>query len=272
MGAKKKHRKQFFAANPTCCFCGGTRAVETIDHQPPRVAFYGRHWPEGYEFPACKNCNAATRADEQIFGWLARSNDLKKEHDPAHHAEWRNNLDAIRNNFPGLLESLRLSGREVRNFLKERKIERTAGSALHDVPVLKINHPTIQQAVENCSGKLICALFYKHTGAVLPHTGYVAFRWMTNVQVGIDRILDGADLSAFRYAPLLKRAKTNLADQFSYRFVRAKDGPLHAFLCQFRSSFYVLGHAQIKASGKLFDHSLGSPNVKVWHPYKWDEV
>ena len=34
--------------------------------------FQDRHWPEGFEFPACEGCNAGTRDDDLLIAMLAR--------------------------------------------------------------------------------------------------------------------------------------------------------------------------------------------------------
>lgn len=54
MGAPKKARKATFLA-------------------ASRQLFSGRHWPEGYEFPACSQCNRATKDVEQIVATLSRT-------------------------------------------------------------------------------------------------------------------------------------------------------------------------------------------------------
>jgi hypothetical protein len=73
-----RHRKisrrlrVFFAQHPTCCFCGGSRATEEIEHQPSRIVFPDKKRPKGMEFPTCKRCNEQTRDDEPLLAVLSR--------------------------------------------------------------------------------------------------------------------------------------------------------------------------------------------------------
>ncbi len=59
MGEAKQRLKRFLEKHPRCCFCGGEVAATTEDHQPGRVFFRDRQWPENFSFPACEPCNAA---------------------------------------------------------------------------------------------------------------------------------------------------------------------------------------------------------------------
>ena len=72
MGEKVRRTQLFLAKHPLCCFCGGTEPAVTEDHVPARSFFAKRRWPEGYAFPACEKCNAATRLDEQVCNFLVR--------------------------------------------------------------------------------------------------------------------------------------------------------------------------------------------------------
>src|SRR5262249_53641926 len=74
MGDSKRRKSKFFAEHPRCCFCGGSQRATTEDHQPARSLFDSRCWPEGYVFPACERCNAASRRDEAVLAFVTRLN------------------------------------------------------------------------------------------------------------------------------------------------------------------------------------------------------
>lgn len=198
MGANVSRKKLFLAQHPLCCFCGGHRPSAEPDHVPSRVLFDKRQWPEGFEFPACIDCNRATRHDEQV------------------------------------------------------------------VAMLSVRGSRLNAAIENFGRKLFCALYYKHTGAILSNKGGIAIRWFTNVQIEADEIPRSLAplLSGF---PVLERSRTKLDDQFFYRWGLAKDSTAVAvFLAFFRRSFAMLGY--VNRDAKDFE-ALGQ-EARIIMPYQ----
>jgi hypothetical protein len=65
---KKSRQQRFLIEHPDCYFCGGIGRATTIDHVPPRACFPRGYAPEGFEFPACQECNKGADRDDQIFG------------------------------------------------------------------------------------------------------------------------------------------------------------------------------------------------------------
>jgi hypothetical protein len=104
MGEKARRKRLFLAKDPFCCFCGGDSPATTEDHVPSRTLFTLWQWPEGYVFPACENCNSATRLAEQIFSFLSRCHQ-----DPLgqqEETEFNQALDALGNNHPGIIQEI----------------------------------------------------------------------------------------------------------------------------------------------------------------------
>src|SRR5580704_6101100 len=100
MANRTEIRKKFFVDHPLCCFCGGVRRASTEDHQPARSFFDQRRWPEGYNFPACERCNAASRSFENVFAVLVRMGPGSSE-TGVQRIEFLKFLEASTNNFPG---------------------------------------------------------------------------------------------------------------------------------------------------------------------------
>src|SRR5687767_1892195 len=118
MGTSKSFHDKFIAQHPLCCFCGGHVPATTVDHVPPRTLFRSRKWPEGFIFPACQDCNKATRRDELLVGMLARI--FPDSEAPEHKNELHKQMAAVNTNFPGLLESMRITRAKERRLLRER--------------------------------------------------------------------------------------------------------------------------------------------------------
>jgi hypothetical protein len=96
---------KFLAQHPRCCFCGGLRVAETGDHVPGRAIFLERKWPEGYLFPACTDCNAATSKDEMLIAVFARA--FPNAETGVEQREFRAALSGPSNNWPETLVKLK---------------------------------------------------------------------------------------------------------------------------------------------------------------------
>jgi hypothetical protein len=98
MGAAKLRRRKLLEDGARCVFCGGGEPATTEDHVPARAFFDGRRWPEGFTFPACRACNEATRADEQLMAFIAFLGD--ERFDPSRSDTWNRLKTGVRNNRP----------------------------------------------------------------------------------------------------------------------------------------------------------------------------
>lgn len=238
MGRKRARKAAFLKEHPICCFCGGRAPAAEPDHIPSRASFTGRHWPEGYEFPACSQCNRATRYDEQVVAMLARLYPDPETNVEAE--ETRESIRAVAYNSPEVLLEMQPTHRQLRNAEKRYGLKRGERQGLLDIPALYIGGPLVNQCVMNFARKLFCALYYKHAEAILDPEGGIAVRWFSNLQVEADEIPRSlADV--LNRVPTLHRAKTGLEDQFFYRWGISDTGRIAVFLAFFRQSFAILG-------------------------------
>lgn len=244
MGRGKLKRDAFVRDHPYCCFCGGSRPTEEVDHFPSRVLFRGRQWPEGYEFPACAACNRETSRDELIVSLLARLRMRDGSHSEIDAKEAECLLPGIRREFPGLLESMsqNISVRARRTTRERLGIQLPAGSSALDVPVYSVRDQRFHDAVLNFGRKFGLALFYKRFQVPMPMTGGVGVRWYSNVQVESGEIPSTFG-DVVPDLPKLERAKIDLSDQFVYRVGSAQeDGTrIGAFRADFHASFAIVG-------------------------------
>jgi len=260
----QRKKRQFLADNPLCCFCGGSTASVETDHVPGRVFFRDRHWPVGYEFPACVPCNRATRRDEQAVAMLARVYpDPPTESERAAVAKL---IQEVGRNHPGLLEEMQPSIRQLREAASEYGLAPPPGKPITELPVLSVAGPLVNGAVEQFSRKLFCALFYKHTGQILGPAGGIATRWYSNVQINADEIAREIALVT-PFAPNLERNAVVLDDQFFYRWGITDSNGMGAFLTFFRRSFAIFGVVALDTS------SLPEPTVgTVLRPFSHTET
>src|SRR5215213_5524056 len=101
MGQGRERLLKFLQQHPFCCFCGGSTFATTRDHVPSRGMFAGRIWPEGYEFPACYDCNHGTQRDDAIVAVCSRIHSGNRDQTPQEKEEWRKQLRAFNERHPG---------------------------------------------------------------------------------------------------------------------------------------------------------------------------
>jgi len=247
MGSRSLRKKQFLTERPLCCFCGGKKPSQEIDHIPSRSIFNDRQWPEGFEFPACISCNRATRYDEQIVALVSRF--YPDPNDQKHAAEFYRLCDEIYRYRPDIIEELRGSAARKKRAAKSYSIEPNEGEAFGSLPLVAIG-PKVNGAVSNFARKLVLALYYKHSGKILEHGAGIAIRWFSNIEIASDFL--PRELATFlKGYPDIIRCNTSLLDQFSYGYVFSECGKLSIFLCFFRKSFAIVG--AVNLDSKKFD-------------------
>lgn len=248
------------ANHPFCCFCGGQTPSAEPDHIPSRVIFYKRRWPEGYEFPSCTACNRISRHDEQVVAMLSRLYPGPDTADKAREANER--IRAVAYYYPEILDEMKARPEQVESTLEKYKLQKPDGVALSDLPFLSVSGPLINNAVANFGRKLFLALHYKYTNRILPKEGGIAIRWYSNLQVEHDEI--PRELTQFVTGfPNLERSKTDLSDQFFYRFGITDDLKASLFLAFFGGSFAILGY--VNAKGVDVDFHEGAT---ILQPYE----
>jgi hypothetical protein len=240
MSQKKERLRRFFAEHPICCFCGGNTPAITEDHVPNRAVFDNRIWPEGYNFPACKNCNEVTRPDEKILAYLTRINHGRRNLTETEQREIAKTMRGVSTEFPEAFSSMRMRRNEVRQWLRERGAKKAEGQSLSEIPIVSIGNTRFRTAIKNFSVKLLCALHYKHTKEIVPQAAAICGRWYSNIQV-LDGEIPREFLDVIGNGVVLKRSNNLLHEQFNYNYVIAADKDASAYICEFRRSFALVG-------------------------------
>lgn len=264
MGQKALRRKKFFREHPYCCFCGGSTPAVEEDHVPPRTIFLGRHWPEGYAFPACEECNRATRHDEQVIGMLARVNIASEDVSPETQKETERCIIAVKKYYPDVFEEFHTSVRMKRNAATKYPELKNGYQSYGEIPLMATGEK-IDKIVTQFSRKLISALYYFHTKKIIPPQGGVAIKWFTNA----DYLSEGQGLDTLRDAlpgfPNLERSSRSLNNQFVYKYGFSEDYRWGAFLAFFHLSFLVGGIAAMDR-----DDMHLSPEEAIFPPFNWN--
>lgn len=264
MGAAKRRRQAINGMK--CIFCGGIADATTQDHVPARAFFERREWPEGFVFPACQDCNEATRLDEMILAFLAPLGDSSFE--PSQDTQWQKIKRGITNNFPQVYDDLFMSSREKRSFLKEYAQLRMHGIPYADQPLVKINARLMSKVTRRVGYKIGAALYFKHNRRPLPPEGACYVYFNTN----IEKINDGIEEEILKLVPFsenLKRGHQILNGQVTIRVNHTEDGMAGAYLIGFRGGlaliiFVTADRLAAQISGGADDDRLAAFIPTTW--------
>ena len=198
--------------------------------------FRGRVWPEGFEFPACGQCNSGSSDDDLISSWLSylgpntQGEELK---------QGKGLMFQVGRQRRQLLQSMfNLSVTERRQKARDLGWTPAVGETYNDFPGVKVP-PEVHAAVRVFAGKLTKALFWMHTGSIFPSDGGILFHWFTNANLLKDgRIpaLEGFSQFSPHDVPL-RRGGKDLTDQLDIRFLADSTAGLALTMAAFRRAF-----------------------------------
>ncbi|MES2441999.1 MAG: hypothetical protein V4574_04150 [Pseudomonadota bacterium] len=259
MGERKEKNQKFFIEHPKCCFCGGKNEAETLDHQPARVFFRGREWPENFVFPACRQCNDISRESERLTSALFHG-----EAGSSDRTAYRKHVASIGAAYPDLIPGmLPSSANEMRSLLRKNRIERPEGVELRKVPLVKIDPTFWQPHFEMISRKILLALHYQCFGIALPSTGAMWAFQSTNVQ--LHRMEYPMELfEAADQIVIPVRNRRPLTTQFAVRY--------NVVPGQNAGIFLALIHNRFLISGITTDDLNGFPAIEgpeTIRPFRW---
>lgn len=258
MGQSKQAKRAFYEAHPFCCFCGGLTKAETIDHQPARVFFKGRQWPEGFAFPACDQCNQVSKGAKRVLAMLIHGEGEETDGKYAAH------VASLEREFPGLVKSmLPDSTREIRNILKKKNLNRPGGVSFSEVPLVKLKTDFWQPHIELFSRKIMLALHYQCFKVPLSSSGRLWFFNNTNVDFMAG---DFPSEMLAMMGNLARPTRQNrfLDDQFLVRWGFSDQGPTGIFSAQFQGKFTVSGITATQP-----DIFIDSWIDKTYRPFDW---
>ncbi|WP_156328183.1 hypothetical protein [Massilia sp. WF1] len=223
MGMRKVRKEAFLKTHPFCIFCGGTVLTDTVEHCPPRAMFPDRAWPEGFEFPACSNCNHGSADDDLLISFLARTDPFTDgEGDDGRMPDI---IRSVHQKFPQLVSKMMPSAIEARAMNRRLGIVPEPGATNQEAGPVRVTDE-IDNAVRVFAGKLTKAIYYLHTSQVFPTNGRIGLKWFTNA----DLVTNNGRYRVFEsfqgldgIVPALVRSRSLLNDQFEYKLSLSTD-------------------------------------------------
>lgn len=265
MSESKKKTNDFLKNHPYCCYCGGATPATTIDHNPPRALFVNRQSPDRYQFPACFKCNNGKSSTEGIFAFLCQLGGTHKRASGHHANSSEKHYQAVARRFPeATLNKINfISANQARKIDSISGLSRLPGQTYSGSALFKIDAPEFKAALESGFSALIIALFYKHTGRVLPSHGVVAFKYFTNTQhKTVEHLFNSLSFNLTRSARPAYHHTTPLEEQFSYTWFQHPDGQFLCFWIRIHNTFSILslaGDAPIDWGASLDNFCIISP-------------
>jgi hypothetical protein len=228
--------RELIKAHPWCIYCG--KPAETTDHCPPKSFFKGRNWPDSYEYPACKPCNAAARLDEQALAVLFRADQLKGAKEPG--PEFEKLARGLKNNQPRVVAEWKaVTGDDIR----------------HGSGWTALNIGSLTQAIiDRFMIKLSKTLYYRHNAKIFDGVLYVHRVDRLSIDTTPEYLR-----SMCQFAPVIpeiKRNNNSLVDQFIYRIGHIPEqGLMYAVVCFGEQWIFQLFAVSRKMDRKIIDIS-----------------
>lgn len=174
---------------------------------PPKAAFFGKVWPEGFEFPACSICNARTRFEDQYFSWHLRVFGWSPDDAEKDQVNTDRLSEGLRNNQPQLLP------------IAPAKLDELAWLTKHRLLGLEYRGVQIKReclnALEATYRKIAAALFYKHVGRPAPATSAFGAKIKLNLMLeDVSTLIRIMNIARFAGDP--KRGPEDFRGQFIY--------------------------------------------------------
>jgi hypothetical protein len=235
MGEKKNKTQNFLQIHPKCIFCGGNINAQSIEHCPPRALFQHRHAPEGFEFPACNSCNNNTSDDDLIISVITRMCSPKFGDSDG---KLIGMMKKLNRQIPNFYKKFLPNPIEARKNNRDLGITPKPGMTHQEMGVVNVTDE-MRSAIEIFSNKLAKGILYHHENLILSNESCLALNWFTNANV----IRDGRHIvfdilkSIEGQAPELSRSKSNLNEQFQYKFSISEDKEFFLIQAMFGEAF-----------------------------------
>jgi hypothetical protein len=176
-------------------------------------------------------------------------------------------IGSVDQKYPGLIRKMMPTANQAKRINQRLGIAPPAGGTAQETGAIHVTEE-IHHAVEIFAAKLTKAVYYLHTDGALPPGRRLALKWFTNQELftnnGRYAIFDSLQELA-GVAPDLRRAKSFLNDQFSYKLSRSADSKSFVLQAAFGNGFgfLVIGATEADVLEPIFanlEKRTGKPN------------
>lgn len=256
MGQATARKQRFLKDHPVCFFCASRNSVE-IDHVPSRECFRDGIGPEGYEFPACYQCNHDPSQIEQAVAFYIGLGDFRNEYYSK--KQMRKLARGTANNTPHLAPKIFLSANEKRRAAREAGITLQPGQSYADLP-LALMPIGIEDAFRLFARRLTCALYYREVGHPLPPNFLIRTDMRRRTDPGFEMGVMSEIASLMPTLVRATRRNTSIGDQFLYRFGYSEADHLFGYVAQIRDGCLIFGSAVAPGHPDITDEEDWDPH------------
>lgn len=202
MGNAKRRLEIMKAKYPRCCLCAGGNPTETIEHAPPKVMFWHKHRPKGFEVPACKRCNNDSSNADQLAAFIALTQSPRGDNLTDKESKYFDKImRGVDNNIGNIKDILKLSGEDE-----------AYGKVHYD------NERLFKEHLGPWAAKQTLAHWFNISGGrILSPNGLVAVRWQTNYELAFNHEFSHIIMSLESLYEL-KAGKWSVLDQFVLKY------------------------------------------------------
>jgi hypothetical protein len=198
--------------------------------------FQFRHWPEGFEFPACSGCNNGSDDQDLLIAMLARMDPITLRGDLD--GRLQGMMKLANRQFPGMFARMLPSAVEARRSNRSRGVTPRPGQTHQEAGGINVT-PEMHDAVCVLARKLVKGIYYREARSIFPSEGCLLMHWFTNADADRNGRYPAFELlkQMGGNAPVLERAGKYLNDQFEIKFAMSAERDLFALQAKFGNAF-----------------------------------
>lgn len=173
--------------------------------------------------------------------------------------ETRRIIESVSKSYPDVLNEMRSSPRQIRNFLKKTGTDMPPGVTTRQLPYVNASGPNLYWCMSVFARKLFTALHYKHTDLIVPAGGGIVWTWYANTQFVNGEVPEEL-FSYFTGWQQMQRRKIDLGEQFNYYVIGpSNDGQVAGYFVAFRFAFAIFGYVNMDI--RNFDPSVEEKDI-----------
>jgi hypothetical protein len=260
---KQSRTQRLKQEHPYCCLCGGHNPTETVDHIPPLSLFNERRRPQGFEVPACKKCNEASRVADLIVAYIARIafNETNIELE-----ENKKFLRAIRKYAPKIRQEL-MPIKSLRDQLDIKRKYRKSGYNIPSNMLPIFYGDQTKRLIDFFCYKLTLGMYFNLTGKILSNQGVIWAKYAPKEEaLHLPSFFDRYS-GFYQHAPNahpFTQGSWDTAGQFEYAHRYNSDEGIFLFRANLRKGLFVFGLV-IENKQHSIDKKWISPSNLVAH-------
>ncbi|ADE40668.1 hypothetical protein [Candidatus Puniceispirillum marinum] len=259
MGEKKNRLAKLKQEHPKCCFCGGSKDTQTIEHTPPKVLFLKKSRPDALFFPACKRCNNGSSSQDSFVSLISLSQAQEMLNEGAKFNEYDDY-------FKKVMRSVQNKNFQANKlFVDAGKTERRLKGLIREFNVIKLKPEAYTDYLEPWFAKQTIALWYKHTGRIFTENGAIRINhYMTHEKQIYANLISNLPIDFSSPAQNLSQGSWRTPDQFQYQYNFSSSQGIGLCAVELHKGLAYVALVSDRANYKFTDNASLISNDRIW--------